>query len=106
MAITIESRSNTWKNNYRADTNGTSLQGFTKKISIKELESILGQPEYGVDDKVNIEWTIEFADGVVATIYLYKDYSDMYDTYELKRTFHIGGHSKNVVSRINRILRK
>lgn len=104
MAITIESRSNTWKNNYRADTNGTSLQGYTKKISIQELEKILGEPEYNICDKTPIEWTIEFADGVVATIYLYKE--DIYDTYKLKRNFHIGGHSKNVVGRINRILRK
>jgi len=86
------------------DTNGTSLKGITTRpITIHQAHEIFGQDKAVYpDEKVACEWTIRFLkDGKIATIYA------MNYQLGLKRIpFHIGGHSKNVVWRVNKIIRK
>ena len=54
-------------------TDGTSLRGGID-CSYKTLLNIFGKPSKEYDEyKSDAEWQIEFSDGVVATIYNYKD---------------------------------
>jgi len=58
-----------------ADVNGTSLKGYVT-TDYDELVACFGQPDFGPDDhggdKVTCEWSLEFEDGTVATIYEWK----------------------------------
>jgi hypothetical protein len=83
------------------DTNGTFLQG---KINLpySKLEKVLGAPMRFQDDKVRVEWDIVFNDGLVATIYDWKEYSRA--PHEVT-DWHIGGRDYDVVSRVYTILR-
>ena len=59
-----------------AQTNGTCLQGtiYTHYCTLVEKfgEPTFGTSTYGNDDKVTVEWVLEFEDGTVATIYDWK----------------------------------
>lgn len=76
------------------DVNGTSLVGSIE-ITRREIEVVFGKPTYRGDryDKVTCEWTIQFDDGTVATIYDWKRYSDGTPKMDEKYDWHIGGHS-------------
>jgi hypothetical protein len=52
---------------------GTSLKGFLPPTTYARLVEVFGQPDYFGGDKVDAEWVLTFADGIVATIYNYKD---------------------------------
>lgn len=71
----------------RFDINGTSLQGYVHTTYAK-LKEIFGEPVYRGDDKVTAEWVVKTADGIVATIYDWKEDETPLHSYE----WHIGGH--------------
>ena len=79
------------------DVNGTSLQGYID-TSYDVLRGCFGLPTCDGDGyKVDAEWIITFADGVVATIYNWKNGHnycgwDGLDTEDITN-WHIGGHS-------------
>lgn len=52
--------------------NGTSLKGYIS-IDYATLVELFGQPEEGDGYKVDAEWVLQFSNGVVATIYNWKD---------------------------------
>lgn len=73
----------------------TSLQGYID-ASYEELVAVFGEPDRVCDEyKVDAEWTIRFENGVVATIYNYKDGKhycgeEGLDVEDI-RDWHIGG---------------
>ena len=87
--------------------NGTHLQG-TISTTLSHLRSILGEPEYECEfgypmDKTTTEWTLEFPDDTIATIYDWKlqfqpSPDELYD-------WHIGGKSKVAVSRVTELIK-
>jgi hypothetical protein len=72
---------------------GTSFYGNTFTATVDELTTHLGEPMlYGdVEDKSQNEWVCETADGVLFTIYDWKQYR-MYRTDE-PIEWHIGAHN-------------
>ncbi len=76
--------------------NGTSFHDVIIKTSINQLTKILGEPsiqDNTGEDKVNVEWQVITEDGVVGTIYDWKEYRRL-DRDDLVE-FHIGGYNKN-----------
>ena len=92
----------TFKTIKRSEANGTSYQGLIK-IKYPELCAIFGQPEEGSGDgKVQAQWTLEIAGGVIATIY---DYKEDQPPRELM-VWHIGGKTKDVVQLVEIIIKE
>jgi hypothetical protein len=92
-------------NNPTTNTNGTCLQGYIN-CSYDDLTSALGYPlEEGYDDyKSDAEWSIEFSDGTVATIYNYKNGKNYlgeqgYNLCDIPQ-WNVGGRSPEVVERV------
>lgn len=74
-----------------ADESGTSLQGYINATYSQLLET-LGKPTYDEpsgDDKVQVEWVVEFNDNIF-TIYDWKTGSREYTENELME-FNVGG---------------
>lgn len=92
-----------------ADINMTSLQGYIH-TSYADLVGCFGEPSSDGDGyKVDAEWEITFADGVVATIYNWKDgpnYCGEAGTpVEFIREWHIGGHrGTDVEGRVKEVI--
>lgn len=86
---------------------GTSLQSYitTDYATIKKA---FGKPNCGDEYKIDAEWDIEFSDGIVATVYNWKDgksYLGKDGTPKTKiTTWHIGGKSQEAVDRVITIL--
>ena len=84
---------------------GTHFFGSIDGISLEELSEIFGTPIYSDDNKTNVQWLIEFEDGLLATIYDWKvDYSQkcvMTQPIE----WHVGGHDPRVMDRIYKLTR-
>ena len=92
-------------NKLTTNTNGTHLQGYIN-CSYDDLTSALGYPlEEGFDNyKSDAEWSIEFDDGMVATIYNWKNGKNYlgdqgYNLCDIAQ-WHVGGRSKEVVERV------
>jgi len=83
---------------------GSSYRGALN-ISYSQLVDVFGEPENGNGDKTQKEWTIEFEDGKIATIYDWKWCYDGVDYTEVP-TWHIGGHDDVVVERITTIVKE
>jgi hypothetical protein len=82
---------------------GTCLQGqITAKYD--ELVALFGKPTDGDGYKVDAEWNVRFDDGVVASIYNWKDgpnYCGAEGTPAHKITdWHIGGETKRAVDQV------
>ena len=73
-------------------TSGSCLRGYIK-TTYDELVNVFGEPTTLKGDKVNVEWTILFSDGTVATIYDWKLQSAPMGVYD----WHIGGFSQRAV---------
>ena len=76
--------------------NRTSFHDVTIKTSINQLTKVLGEPsiqDNTGEDKVNVEWHVITEDGVVGTIYDWKEYRRL-DRDDLVK-FHIGGFNKS-----------
>jgi hypothetical protein len=83
--------------------NGSSLIGYTPKISYDELSEYIGEPEYGDDDKVPYQWEFMFKDGKYASIYPYRYEPDI----NRRIKYHIGGHNDGsdlIVNRVKRLI--
>jgi len=91
------------------NTNGTHLQGHMH-CGYDKLVEVFGDPlSEGFDDyKSDAEWTIEFNDGTVATIYNYKNgrnYLGDAGLYPKEITeWNIGGHDRKAVEKIMKVL--
>lgn len=91
------------------ELNMTSLQGYIK-TSYADLVACFGEPQGGFDDyKQDVCWDIKFADGVVCTIYNWKDGRNYCGEEGLDvediTDWHIGGHrGTGVVSRVEECL--
>ena len=78
------------KLNRGVDFVGTGLRGYIK-TKFDDITGALGEPEYlPEDDKVPVRWSIEFVDGQIATIYVYKEE----DVPKEEHIWHIGGKRK------------
>lgn len=84
-------------------TNGTYLQGTvnTHYCTLVEVfgEPTFGTPTYGNDDKVTVEWVLEFQDGTVATIYDWKCRQT-----PGQYSWHVGGFNSDAVRRVEEAL--
>jgi hypothetical protein len=83
------------------DTNGTHFLGNIN-LPFDSIAAALGQPMRGDFDKVKAEWNIQFDDGLVATIYDWKEYDR---EPEQVTDWHIGGKNQLVVQRVYNILK-
>ncbi len=75
--------------------NGTSFHGVVINTSIKKLKSVLGEPtiqDNTGEDKVNIEWGVITKQGIVGTIYDWKEYRRLGENDIVQ--FHIGGKTE------------
>ena len=84
--------------------NGTHYQGSVM-TSLSNLKRLFGDPSYHYQDiasKTRNEYILESDEGVIATVYDFKEYR-AYDDNEIIE-FHIGGRSKFAVALIRDIL--
>ena len=75
------------------------LQGYVKTTYDKLVE-VFGEPHFFGGDKTTCEWNLKFADGTIATIYDYKEYSTPMYEYD----WHIGGYNQYAVKRVTEAL--
>ena len=80
---------------------GTSYRGEIK-TDYDTLEKLFGEPLLGDGYKVQAEWDVVFNDGLVATIYDWKD--DLLP--HLVTCWHIGGKDFEAVARVNELINK
>jgi hypothetical protein len=89
--------------------NGTSLQGYIN-ADYKVLKKVFGKASEGDGYKVDAEWLLVFSDGVVATIYNYKDGKNYNGRSGLNKTeitdWHVGGNSARAVANVEHMLEK
>ena len=91
------------------DVNGTSYQGGISE-TFENLLKVFGTPMGASDDgKVDVEWNIMFNDGVVATIYNWKNGPASMGANGTNpvdiRIWHIGGKTISAVYDIEEILK-
>ena len=87
-------------NDPKTSINGTHLQGYVS-TTFDKLVKLLGDPDEGsADGKTKAEWTLEFIDGTVATIYDWKMPRIPTELYE----WHIGGKSTKAVDYVQEAL--
>ena len=93
------------------DVSGTSLVG-EMECSFYDILETFGRPEAGDEYKIDAHWSIEFVDGLVATIYNWKNglnYHGAIGKYHGSQItditeWHIGGKDKVVLDRIKGML--
>lgn len=94
-------------NQTKIEYNFTSLQGYVD-AGYKELVDLFGNPTSGDAYKVDAQWVLQFEDNKVATIYNYKSGKNYNGDEGLPteqiRDWHIGGHSKDMVDRVQIII--
>lgn len=87
-------------NDREIDTMCSSLKGYID-ISFDELVEKLGKPTCRDEYKTDAQWTLQFEDGIVASIYNYKNGRNYLGagaplTEEIK-DWNIGGYKENAV---------
>ena len=80
---------------------GTHFFGSIDGISLEELSEIFGTPIYSDDNKTNVQWLIEFEDGLLATIYDYNQ--NIKDIKSEKVIWCVGGHDIRVMDRVYKL---
>ena len=90
------------------NTGGTSLQGEIT-CDYNKLVELFGEPSGSDGYKSDAEWEIEFEDGVVATIYNWKDgknYCGEDEGLDVEdiRNWHVGGFSKTAFTNILKVI--
>lgn len=90
-----------FKTNVEHLTGGTFLQGYIT-TTYDNLVKVFGPPDYhdNCGDKVTCEWSIQFGDGTVATIYDWKMGRTPKNSYQ----WHIGGTDKQSVRKVSETL--
>jgi hypothetical protein len=87
-------------NSNNTSVNGTSLKGYIT-TTYETLTNLLGPSLEGSDDdKTTAEWTLEFDDGTVATIYDWKTGSTPTNLHN----WHIGGKTHRAVELVEKAL--
>jgi hypothetical protein len=79
----------------KKDSNGTSHFGITIDAKVQDLFDLLGDPQFFENDgtdKVNMEWILETNDGIVFTLYDWKEGGPL--LMDEIVTFNIGGYFK------------
>ena len=95
-------------NDKEINVNGTSFKGEIF-VTFEKLLKVFGTPlGASSDNKVDVEWNIEFGNGVIATIYNWKNGpasmgEDGTNPVDIT-TWHIGGKTKSAVWGIEEIL--
>lgn len=77
------------------DSNGTSHFGITIEIKVQTLFDLFGEPQFFENDgsdKVNMEWILETSEGIVFTLYDWKEGGIILMDEIIQ--FNIGGYSK------------
>ena len=87
---------------------GTSLQGYIT-FDYATLVRVFGKETSDGDGyKVDAEWELEFSDGVVATIYNWKNGKNYCDDDGLEVSemteWHVGGYSKQAVVNVTKLV--
>lgn len=85
---------------------GTCLQGYVIAPYHKILE-LFGRPMEGDGYKTDVEWIVRFEDGLIATIYNWKNgpaYCGDGMSVSLIDEWNIGGTSKDAVERITQLI--
>ena len=87
-------------NNAEVSINGTHLQGYID-VPYSKIVAVLGKPLDG-DYKTDWEWHIVWEDGLVSTLYNYKNgpnygYGDV-NPQDI-RSWNVGGHDSAVLQR-------
>lgn len=77
--------------------NGTHLQGYIV-ATLDQIEDTFGEPVLGDGYKTTTEWSIEFEDGTIATIYDWK--RDSAPTYGQTIEWNVGGFTHDAVLRV------
>lgn len=94
-------------NEVSVDINFTHLQGYVN-ADYATLCEVFGKPQEGDGCKVDAEWWVRFDDGLVATIYNWKNglnYMGARGTpVEQIDVWHIGGHSAEAAIRIKALV--
>lgn len=97
----------TTHNDTDVNINGTCLQGEIE-ATYEELTNLFGAPHGGDGYKVDAEWEIKFDDGLVATVYNWKDgknYCGEEGTpVEQITDWHVGGDKTAAVQRVQILL--
>ena len=84
------------------DINGTSLCGQVTS-TYRNLVAVFGKHITGDEYKTRAEWTIRFADGLIATIYDWKQYDV---ALEDVTTWNVGGFDGEAALRVHETLVK
>ena len=85
---------------------GTHFFGAIDGISFEELTELFGTPISSNDDKTNVQWLVEFEDGLIATIYDHSLYNpNINNIKDDKVIWSIGGHDPRVMDRIYKLTR-
>ena len=77
------------------DPSGTSFYGDTITATYRQLVEVLGEPQYEQNDgsdKTNFDWTCETEEGVLFTVYDWKEYRRIKPNEKIK--WHIGALNK------------
>ena len=91
----------------RHSAHGTSFYNTTITTSVNELIRVLGQPQFEDntgEDKVNVEWGVITKQGIVGTIYDWKEYRRLGEDDIVQ--FHIGGNSEEDTLKVKSELMK
>lgn len=95
-------------NQKNVNCGGTSLVGEIK-VDYSKLKQTFGQPTESDGYKSDAEWEVEFENGVVATIYNWKNgknYCGKNGTPKTKITnWHVGGESTEAVKLVKQALK-
>lgn len=85
---------------------GTCLQGYAMTEYYRVLE-VFGRPKDGDGYKTDVEWVIQFEDGLIATIYNWKNgpayLGGMAEVKHIDE-WNIGGHSRDAADRVRALL--
>ena len=76
--------------------NGTSFYDDVFSASPQQLIDTFGPPSYSNNDgegKINMEWELELGEGIVFTIYDWKEYRKLSMDEEIE--WHIGAHDQS-----------
>tara|TARA_B100000900_G_C20407987_1_gene645630 strand:- start:340 stop:660 length:321 start_codon:yes stop_codon:yes gene_type:complete len=86
--------------------NGSHRQGYIE-ADYERLLGLFGKPHCGDGYKVDWEWSIEFEDGEIATIYNWKS-GPNYGCYDVGpgqiKTWNVGGFSQRALTNLEKVI--